>query len=397
MISDNPYEEIIPFAFESINNRISVVGELSTLMDNFLSCFMEIISRINETTEKTSNDINSQKSSHLSLNTNAWLSEYVATPSGLYKFIAKIKSNVVNPLHAFKSNLENQKEYYTQKVGRYNKELETAENEYNQIYTNYLNFCEQLEKEKDLSKIGEMKKRCSEMEQMCLSGCKTLSTKRRTYCLNIERFFVDSLQNEDSYYQLIDKVGQELTKTINELSTFYGSLSEEGFNVLEQLKNIRDERTVFASTQRDPHPVNLASNSIDLQFNIFDYIDYKYIFKNDLSAKTYICKEAFNDDISFGFKLKENEVIEVIEHFQTISTVESSETGIRGDVPNDLISELPFQRYICQLTKDYEIQNRKFCEGYYFCVINEKNDTVLCKTASKSLVVLPKSAIKGID
>ena len=396
MECENPYENLIPYAFESFNYRISVIRELSGLLDNFVSCFSEIISRINETTEKTSNDINSKKSSNISLNTNAWLSEYVSTPTGLYKFNLKLKTKLINPLNSFRSNLEMQKGLFTQNINQYNKELDDAENEYKEIYSNYLNLCEKLEKENDFLKIDEMKKQYYELEEKCLSGCKILSTKRRNYCLNIERLFVENLQNENQYYKLIDKIGQELTIAFNDLSKFYGSLSQEGFNVLEQLKTIRDERIFDQSSPKDSQLINLTSKLIDIQFNIFDYIDYKTIFEKDLSAKTYFCKESFNDDISFGFKLKKNEIIEVIQHSQKISTVESSETGIRGDIPNDLIGELPFKRYICQLQKDYEIQNRKFHKSHYFCVINEENDTVLCKTASKTYIVFPKSIINSV-
>ena len=389
-MSENPYLDIIPLFFNEIDQRIHVLEELDLMMNNFISSLSEIHSRLLNINEKSTEQVNSSHLSHISISTQAWLVEYVSTPSGFSKFIGRLKSNIVTPLVKYKTDVIAQQRFYKNKFELCEKELETEENHYSELYSDYTKLCETLDKETDLSKVDELKQKCVKMERECISFCKTLETKRRNYCLNVESIFVEYELNESRYYKMICQIATDLSTIINGLSSFYSNIAAEGIKVLQSLNAIKD------STERKSATINGGFTPIDISFNIFDYIDYNTIFRDTLSAKTYIVKEPVNESFNFGFKLQKNEVVELIEKHSSISVVESSITGLRGDVPTELLIESPFQRYICQLQSNFEYQKRYFGAKNYFCVVFEEGDSVICKTSSKSFVTLPKSIIKHV-
>lgn len=312
-----------------------------------------------------------------------WMHEYLGNTEIYSNVVDSYEKEVFKPLNTLYIEFENILKTIDNVVEDANMRLDTAESCYSQYYNEYLEKCHAIEAEQDYHLVEKMKTECSELEKQCIDYTLVLAKSRRHYCFEIEVLFIDYERIVEKYYKTMQSLLVQLPVN-NSIFTHHfqaiklnedmlqGSIVEHKIN--EQHKSLQK--------------LQFESPSVELDYDIFNYIDPNTVYDTVLTVIVYEIKEKYQDEYK-TFCLNPGDYATFISRKSKMITVEIVGSGFICDLPLEILQKSHYKRSIMVLKEDWEELGMKIPAGSPLCVCKEYDKCKICLTPSLTYLHIP--------
>ncbi|EAY17739.1 hypothetical protein TVAG_170530 [Trichomonas vaginalis G3] len=387
-----PYDTIISNAIDHLNERNAILEQVKKVIVMF-SYIVQLL--------KKSEDIEFHRESmppqisQLLHPLQEWLRTYIAHGSCFHVAMDQVESILLKSLNEFQHKIFYMTTHIRAASGDSKARLEIVEKGYTELYQKYIDKCHEIEAEQDINVIDKLKSECLELEKKCYNSTTILGKSRRSYCFEIEVL----LTNYETIIEKFQKVMQNSIDSIIKISQvihlYFNSIKLNR----ETLQSCVDAQR-RSSDELKPRPVGKKLSKIpfispiaEITFNIFNYIDPKYIYESALSAQVYEAKETYSADEYNVFMINPGDYVTCIGKKGKNMIVEIVGSGLRGEVPSDKLVKTDFKRYLVKLIEFWEEKEVMYPVGFVLCVCKQTNESLICLTPSQVYVNIPPHVI----
>ena len=392
---EDPYSNTINTINSAGEKRLEIMASIITMFTSFSSNLTILIEKLQNLTIEIKEKSQSVNYSNFTLNCTSWIYQYLGTPIPLSQFIKSLNNEVIGPFTKFRNEYNDILNKIKSHSNESKNELNIITEQYQKTYQKYLDFCNNLEIEKNPSKIEQLKQFCANSEKECIELCEHLGFSRRSYCLLIEKLIIEFEELEKKFQKQFLEYTQSFCLILENLSINYQNVSKEATNSLDQFNQNKDLQKIESFLiRRHTHIADISLQVPEIDFNIFDYLNYDIIFKDDLKVNLKSLKENYSSKKDSSFIVEENEIVLILEKKKDICFVESQKSGLRGEIPESFLIDCNYKRYICKLIEDLPDINIK--SGQYFVILDDSNEIYKCKTVSGTILHISKEKLKRV-
>jgi len=397
MNADDPYSGSISIIISSGEKRLEIMSSMSNMFSSFINSVGQVIERINNLSMDVAQKAESLNYSNFSLNCFQWINGYIAAPEPLSNFVKEFTNTIVSPFSKFQLEYNESLNKIKIKSQEGKAELVVSTDQYQKVYQKYLDCCTLLEAERSPHKIEQLKVQCALNEKECVENCETLGFARRAYCLAMEKVIIEFEQLERLFQSHFRHYIQEFCSLIESMSSHYALIGEDGEKALQNFAQNRDlNRIESGILRRHTHMADISMQIPDLEFNIFDYLPWEVVFKDDIQSQAKRATEAYANPREPSISIEKDDIVICIEKHKEMLLVEHAKSGLRLEVPESILVDSKNPRYVSLIADDIHDNTFTIKAGQYVLVLDDTCSNSKCKTASGSILYLPSQNLNKV-
>ncbi|EAY13540.1 hypothetical protein TVAG_343690 [Trichomonas vaginalis G3] len=385
-MSKKPYDDYCFAMIKDLKSKKELCESVAETLDILTQILMEFNGSRSLNGAIDSSD--THKSSEIQ-QVHDWIQVNIIQGTAFKLIVKEYETNAKVPLIKLQNDIGVVIDNAEEGIEQANLRLDLTESEYKNLYDEYIETCHMIENETDISKVEELKVKCSELEQRCIDFTLLLGKARRQYCFEIEALFEPYETILDQYSDVMQNLLDKLP-IINKVFTDHFKSHPIKSDMLSQ---------IFLS---GPLPATKCPSKLsrlqfitpaaEIEFNIFDYIQPNVVYDISLTQAVYELTENYHDP-NQAWTVRKGDYVNCIDKKGNMYHVEHVGSGLRGQIPKNILVKSKYKRTIKKLNSNYEEKGVKYQAGFCMCICKENKDNYTCVTPSQTFVHIPKKLL----